>query len=254
MFSERSLPDDVAGVRADHAPGAVVLDCDRDFEMLSPSLAEDLALFVEEIRPPPYEESWVPPDAPATLRRVAGPDFTVGAPGDGSVAWTRRTDPPVVLVKPRAEGSPESFVDFLLAAALVEAGAGLPEQFLGLFEDRYPDFAAALDAGPADTYQVAAACCVAYRGLSARETFEEWPDTRDRLGEAWADAGERVAPRVADLNAALARGKTTFPEAAELACGAVKHGVDLPAPFAALDSPAFRQYGADFAVEWAQRL
>jgi len=51
----------------------------------------------------------------------------------------------------------------------------------------------------------------------------------------------------------VARGETGFATAAELACSAVRHGLDLPAPFAALDSPAYERHGADFAVRWAEK-
>jgi hypothetical protein len=33
----------------------------------------------------------------------------------------------------------------------------------------------------------------------------------------------------------------------------VKHGLELPAPFGALDTAAYRDHGADFAVEWARK-
>jgi len=33
----------------------------------------------------------------------------------------------------------------------------------------------------------------------------------------------------------------------------VKHGLELPAPFAALDTEAYRDHGADYAVTWAEK-
>jgi len=58
--------------------------------------------------------------------------------------------------------------------------------------------------------------------------------------------------RLADLPADLASGSTDFGDAAELACAAVKHGTEPPAPFAPLSTEAYREYGADFAVQWAE--
>jgi hypothetical protein len=254
MFATRDLPDDLAAVRDAHAPGALVLDSDADFETLQPSALDELGSLVDGLSPHDYDPAWLPSDAPALLARLAGPDLTVGMPGDGSVAWTTQTDPPAVVVKPRVEGSPADFVSFLVAEALVEAGADLPEHFLGLFRERYADFAAALDAAPAATYQVAAAVCDAYRGLHTRDVFESWGGERDRLFGAWSDAGARLQPRLDGLGREVARGETDFADAAELACAGVKHGCDLPAPFDALDVAAFGEHGADYAVRWAAKL
>ncbi|MFB6280817.1 MAG: hypothetical protein ABEH40_02220 [Haloferacaceae archaeon] len=253
MFEERPLPDDLAAVRAAHAPDALVLDVDRDFETLPPAAAEDLGLLVDALDPATYPDEWLPDDAPASLRRFAGPEFVVGMPGDGTVAWTRRTVPPTVLVKYRARGTPEPFRDFLIAEALVQVGAGVDEHFLPFFGERYPDLAAATPLGPADTYQIAAALHEAWIGLGTRETFAAWPDERPRLGAAWADAGERLTGRLDRLPGLVARGETTFAEATEFACAAVKHGRDLPPPFAALDTAAYRDHGAAYAVRWAEK-
>lgn len=254
MFEPRDLPPDVTAVRDEHAPDAIVLDAASDFETLVPAKLDALATRVDAIHPHEYEESWVPADSPDLLRRLATADLVVGMPGDGSVAWTTQTTPPVVVVKPRVEGSPTEFVDFLVAEALVEAGLGLPEHFLGFFQDRYPDFAAAVPHDAHATYQLAVAVCECYRGLHTRDVFETWPDTHPRLGGAWADAGDRLGDRLADLPGDVARGQTRFPDAAELACAGVKHGIDIPAPFAALDTLAFRDHGAPFAVRWAEKL
>jgi hypothetical protein len=176
-------------------------------------------------------------------------------PGDGGVAWTRQTDPPCVFVKPRLAGSPEAFVDFLIAEALVEVSLDEPEQFLGFFGEAYPEFAAAVDdLGGADTYQLAAALYDAYLGLQTGPVFADWADDYPDLYAAWVDAGERLEPRLADLPAEVARGQTAFPAAAELACNAVKHDLDIPAPFDALATEAYRDHGAAYAVQWARKV
>jgi hypothetical protein len=255
MFTERSLSGELAAVREAHAPGALVVDCAQDFETIPPAQAEDLALVTDSLDPTSYPDEWLPADAPDLLTRYASTDLTVGAPGDGGVAWTRQTDPPVVFVKPRLEGSPSAFVDFLIAEALVQVGLGLPEQFLAFFEERYRDLAAAVEGrlDPVGTYQVAAALTEAYAGLHTRETFAGWDDDRPDLFAAWHDAGTRLEPRLSELSGDLAAGRTDFGDAAELACSAVKHAVEPPAPFTALDTGAYRDRGAPFAVKWAEK-
>ncbi|WP_433628917.1 DUF7089 family protein [Halomicrococcus sp. NG-SE-24] len=253
MFGERDYPDEVAAVRDEHAPDALVLDCERDFETLPVAARDDLALLTDELRPFSCPETWLPEDAPELLRRFAGSDLVVGMPGDGSVAWTRQTAPPVVFVKPRVEGSPESFVDFLVAEALVEVGLALPEQFLGFFEDRYPEFDAAVPLDAGSTYQLAAALFDAYKGLHTREVFSGWEDVHPELFAAWADAGERIEPRIEGVTGEVSRGETDFADAAELACSGIKHGVEPPAPFTALDTGAYRDHGVDYAVKWAEK-
>lgn len=255
MFERRELPEDLASIRREHAPGAIVLDCERDFETLDPAVAEELGLLADVggLDPATYPSAWLPPDAPEVLRRYAGDAFTVGLPGDGGVAWTRQTDPPTVLVKPRTAGSPAGFRDVLVAAALVEVGSDVAESFLSFFGERYPDLADAVPLDPADTYQLAVALHDAYVGLVTRETFRSLAGASDRLHGAWVDAGERLAPRLADLPGEVARGETGFATAAELACSAVRHGCDLPAPFAALDTPAYERHGPAYAVRWASR-
>jgi len=252
MFTERTLADAVAGVRESHAPDALVLDCASDFETLPVAQAEDLALVTDAIEPRNWPAEWLPPDAPDVLRRYAGDDLRIGMPGDGSVAWTRQTDPPVVLCKPRLEGSPAAFSDFLVAEALVQVGLDAPEHFLGFFRDRYPTFAdvtrESLD--PVETYQLAGACYEAYLGLQTRDVFAGW---EGELFDAWLDAGERLEPRLADLSGAVARGETSFSDAAELACSAIKHASDIPAPFGALDTAAYLDHGPEYAIRWADR-
>ncbi|WP_323677461.1 hypothetical protein [Halorubellus sp. PRR65] len=269
MFSARELSPAVERVREVRSPDAVVVTAGSDFETLPPAQAEDLGLLVDALDPISCPETWLPDDAPALLRRFAGGDFTVGMPGDGSVVWSRQTSPPVVLVKPRVEGSPESFVDFLVAEALVELsvdapgaradveGASLaPEQFLPFFGSTYRDLAAATTLGPNATYQLANALYEGWLGLHTRDAFASWVDAEDEratLGDAWVDAGERLESRLDGLSREVARGETEFADAAELACSAIKHGVDVPSPFAALATGAYRERGAPFAVRWAEK-
>ncbi|GGL46167.1 DUF7089 family protein [Halocalculus aciditolerans] len=256
MFDERTLHPEVEAVRDAHAPDALVLDATKDFEALPEPALDELALRTDALDPADYDPDWVPDEGPAFLDRLATRELTIGAPGDGSVAWTTQTTPPVILVKPRVQGSPEGFVAFLVAEALVEAGAGLPEHFLGFFREQYPDFADAVPGDATDTYQLAAACLDAYRGLHTRDVFESWAAESDYpvLAEAWRDAGERVQPRLDGLAREVARGSTGFSDAAELACSGVKHGLDVPTPFGALDSIAYRNHGAAYAVRWAAKL
>jgi hypothetical protein len=195
----------------------------------------------------------VPADAPEALAGVAGGEFTLGAPGDGGVTWTRQTDPPTVFVKPRLEGSPEAFVDFLLAEAFVEIGLGLPEHFLGFFEAQYRALDDAVPLSPADTYQLAVALFDAYVGLHSRDVFESWAGEYPRLYAQWIDAGERLEPRLSGLSEDIAMGRTDFADAAEFACSAVKHTLDIPTPFSALDTTAYREHGSAFAVRWAEK-
>ncbi|WP_435099206.1 DUF7089 family protein [Halarchaeum sp. P4] len=254
MFEQRDLHPDVAAVRDEHAPGALVYDTERDFEVLPTSALTDLMMVVDDVEPRGYRSAWLPDDHPEILDRLVGDDVIVGAPGDGSVTWTTQTTPPVVLVKPRVEGSPEDFVSFLVAEALVEAGLALPEQFLGFFGESYREFAAATPTDPTTTYQLALACYDAYVALHTRDVFETWAGEYAMLAEAWADAGERLQPRLDGLGRAVARGKTEFADAAELAAGGIKHGLDVPAPFDALDTLAYREHGAAYAVTWAEKL
>ncbi|QDX40212.1 hypothetical protein [Salarchaeum sp. JOR-1] len=254
MFEARDLPPDVERVRDDHASDAVVLDTSSDFETLPGYALDDIATRADALTPTAYDPDWLPDDSPELLRRLASGDLVVGMPGDGSVAWTRQTDPEFVLVKPRVEGAPDDFVDFLVAEALVELGLGLPEHFLGFFADAYPEFASAVDADPTTTYQVALAAYDAYRGLHTRDVFASWEGDQARLHDAWRDAGDRLHPRLDDLSSEVARGTTDFGDAAELACSAVKHNIDVPTPFGALDTLAYRDHGPQYAVKWAEKL
>ena len=246
MFSERTLSDELDRVRAAHAPDALVLDCERDFETLDPAVAEDLLLVTDSVDPLSFSPEWVPAEAPEALHAFASSDFTVGMAGDGGVAWTCQTGPPVVLVKPRLAGSPDTFVDFLVAEALVEVGLDVPEQFLGFFGERYPEFAAVTDEqlDPVGTYQLAAALF---------DAFADWADEVPDLFDTWVDAGERLEPRLGGLAEEVALGQTDFPAAAELACSAIKHGIEVPPPFAALSTSAYREHGPEYAITWAEK-
>jgi len=253
MFERRPLSGELAAVKAAHAPASIVLDVDTDFGTLPPGAAEDLGLLVDALDPATYPGEWVPDDAPGPLHRYAGSDFTIGLPGDGTVTWTRQTDPPVVFCKARAAGTPDAFLDFLIAEALVQVGTDVPESFLPFFADRYPDLDAAIPLDPASVYQIAAALYDGWLGLRTRPVFADWADDYPGLHDAWVDAGDRLRDRVDGLPGAVARGETEFPDATELACAAIKHGLDLPAPFAALETAAYVDYGADYGVQWARK-
>ncbi|MEM4781472.1 MAG: hypothetical protein QXG03_07945 [Halalkalicoccus sp.] len=253
MFERRQLSPPLARVRENHAPETLVLDCAGDFETLPAEALDELALVTDEITPTSHPETWLPAETPAVLRRYAGSDLVVGMPGAGSVAWTTQTRPPVCFLKARVEGVPEGFVSFLIAEALVEIGLDCPEHFIGFFRDRYPDLSRAIPRDPNTTYQVATALYAGWRGLSTREVFAGWEGDEPELHAAWVDAGERLEGRVNDLPGLVARDELDFAEATELACSAIKHGLSLPAPFGALDTKAYREHGAPFAVRWAEK-
>jgi hypothetical protein len=290
MFSPRSLDDDLAAVRDRYAPESPVFDVESDFETLPPAAAEDLGLFVDALDPASYPAEWLPDAVPDLLDKHAGPAFTVGLPGHGTVVRTTQTDPPAVLVKRRAEGTPDDFLAFLVAERLVQIGcepapgavggggsAGgaaasaaadepvLPESFLPFFGARYRDLDAAIRRpdpetgdsttgfGPSDVFQVANALFDAWLGLHTREAFASWDGEYPRLFDAWVDAGDRLSGRLGDLSGEVARGDTDFPSATEYACSAVKHDLDLPAPYGALDTAAYRDRGAAYAVAWTEK-
>jgi len=255
MFTERSLSPTLRALREQYAPEAVVLDVEQDFEILPPAAAEDLGLLVDVLDPATYPTAWLPDNAPQALQQYASPTFTIGMPDDGTVVWTAQTDPPTVLLKKRAEGTPEAFLEFLVAEAFVQIDCDVPEHFLPFFGEQYATLAEQTGLGPADTYQIAAALFEGWVGLQTREIFESWDETAEfeSLYETWLDAGQRLDGRLNDLSRAVAHGEMTFPEATEYACSAIKHGRELPTPFAALDTDAFREYGAEYAVQWADK-
>lgn len=253
MFEQREITGELTDVRNEYAPETLVFDVQSDFETLPPAVAENLLAVVEGIDPLSYDDAWIPADAPEILPRLASEEFTIGAPGDGGVTWTRQTTPSAVFVKPRLAGSPDGFVRFLIAEAFAQISLDVPEHFLGFFEASYRSLADAVPLSPNDTYQLAAALHTAHVGLRSRDVFSEWADTYPELHHEYVDAGERLEPRLADLSHEVAMNRTSFADAAELACSALKHGVDLPAPFNALDTIAYRDHGAPFAVRWAEK-
>ncbi|WP_122090743.1 DUF7089 family protein [Halalkalicoccus subterraneus] len=253
MFTERALSPSLSRVRENHTPGALVLDCEGDFETLPPEALDELAVITEGISPVSHPKGWLPEGVPEIARRHAGSDLVVGMPGAGSVAWTTQTTPPICFVKARVEGVPEGFVDFLIAEALVEIGFEFPEQFVGFFGADYPDLARTTGLGPNGTYQIATALFAGWRGLHTREVFAGWEGEEPDLYEAWVDAGQRLEGRVGDLPSLIATNELDFAEATELACSAIKHDLALPAPFDALDTKAYREHGAPFAVQWAEK-
>ncbi len=253
MFDRRQLSGEPNAIRDEHAPNAIVFDVRRDFETLPSAVAENLLAVVSSVDPISYDEASIPRDAPKTIRRLASESLTIGAPGDGGICWTRQTTPPVVFVKPRLAGSPEGFVRFLVAEALAEVGLDCPEHFLGYLEAAYPALADSVPLSPGETYQLAAALHTAYVGLHTRDAFADWDETSPTLYAEWVDAGERLEPRLSGLSRDVAVGRTTFADAAELACSAVKHDVELPKPFDALDAAADREHGSAFALRWAEK-
>jgi hypothetical protein len=253
MFERRTLSPDLEAVRSAHAPDCLVLDVDADFDTLPPAAAEDIGLLVEALDPANHPDEWVPEHSISALHRYASSDFTVGMPGDGTVTWTRQTVPPVVLVKSRASGTPEAFRDFLIADALVRVGLEIPEHFLPFFEDQYRALDQAVPLGPASVYQIATGLYEGWVGRQTRPVFADWETSHPRLHDAWVDAGERLVGRLDGLAGTVARGDTTFPEATEFACSAIRHGLTLPAPFAALDTSAYIEYGPGYAVRWAEK-
>lgn len=255
MFSERSLSPTLTAVRERYAPASTVLDVDQDFETLPPAVAEDLGLLAETIEPASYPAEWLPDEAPAALEGYAGPAFTIGMPDNGTVVWTRQTEPPTVLLKKRAEGTPDTFLEFLLAEAFVQIGCEVPEHFLPFFGPQYAELAEATGLGPADVYQIAAALFDGWVGLQTREAFSSWGDDPEfePLYETWVDAGQRLGGRLDDLSRSVAHSEMTFPEATEYACSAIKHDLELPTPFSALATDAYREYGAEYGVKWADK-
>ncbi len=255
MFSERSLSPTLSAVRDQYAPKAIVLDVETDFETLPPAVAEDLGLLADSLDPASYPDDWLPDTAPTVLHRYAGPEFTVGMPGNGTVVWTRQTEPPTVLLKKRAQGTPSDFLAFLTAEAFVQLYCAVPEHFLPFFGASYRELDAAVGLDGAAVYQIAAALFDGWVGLQTREVFASWEDSTEfeSLYTTWEDAGERLEPRLDDLSRLVAHGEMSFPEATEYACSAIKHGLELPTPFSALDTAAYREHGSAYAVQWANK-
>ena len=253
MFSEHTLSPTLSAVRETYAPAATVLEVETDFETLPPAVAEDLGLLADSLDPASYPAGWLPESAPQTLQRYAADAFTIGMPGDGTVVWTTQTDPPTVLLKARAEGTPEAFLSFLLAEAFVELSLGVPEHFLPFFGESYSVLDRAVGLGGADVYQIAAALFDGWVGLQTRDVFASWADepAYESVYAAWLEAGQRLEGRLGELSRLVAHSEMRFPEATEYACSAIKHDLALPTPFGALDTAAYREHGADYAVKWA---
>ncbi len=251
MFTERSLSDELADLRGDHTPDCAVFDCEDEFETMPEEWVYELALVTEGLESLAHPAAWVPDDAIPAVRRTTGVDPVIGMPDDGSVTWTHQTEPPLVLVKPRASQLPEPFREFLIAEAIVELGRELPETPVGFFEARYPAVQAAMD-DPTNGFQVAAALRRGWIGLQTRSVFEDWDATYPHLHAAWMDAGERLAGRVEEIPSLRAEQTLDFAGATELAGNAIKHGIALPAPFDALDVSAFVDEGPTYALTWLE--
>lgn len=252
MFTEREVPEHLDSLLEETTPAPLVLDCQDDFEAMPAEWVYDLAIVTDEVAPLSYPTDWIPPNAPEALKRTTGSDPAIGLPGDGSVTWTRQTQPPIVFVKPRATGMPEGFRDFLLAEAIVQIDGGYPETPAGFFEERYGELQDITDS-PEVAYRLSVALLDAWIGLQTRERFGRWRTDRPRLWEAWQDAGDRLTDRVGSIPSLVADGTLGFAEATELACSAVKHDIDLPSPYAALDVTTYRDQGAPFAIRWAEK-
>lgn len=251
MFTERDLADDVVDLRDELVPTLLVLDVEKEFEAMPAEWVYDLAIVTESIDPLSYPPDWVPADAPNALRRLTDSEPRIGLPGDGGVTWTAQTDPPLVFVKPRLAGAPADFVDFLVVEAIQQIALGQPEHALGFFAERYLDLQTAVGGDPELAFGLSVALTEGWRGLETRAEFRTWADSWPRLHEAWADAGNRLEERVSELPQLVADGTLGFVDATELACSAIKHDLELPPPFAALDVAAYREQGAAFAVRWA---
>ncbi|WP_410766118.1 hypothetical protein [Haloferax sp. DFSO60] len=254
MFEPRTLSTDLEAVREEYAPDALVLDVETDFETIPPAAAENLGLVVESLSPTSYPAEWLPDDVPQLLGAYVSSDFTIGMPGDGTVVWTRQTTPPTVFLKHRAKTTPQNFLDFLVAEAFVQLSfEDVPEHFLPFFGEHYRDLTTAIPHGPNDVYQIALALFEGWIGLHTRDVFESWDGEYDALYDTWEDTGERLDERLSDLPRSVALGETSFPNATEFACSAIKHGRELPAPFSALDTEAYLEYGPAYAVRWAEK-
>ena len=253
MFDHRELSSPVAAIKDAYAPNAIILDVESDFETIPPAIAEGLGIFVESVTPSSYPTDWLPSDAPSPLIQYAGSEFTIGMPGDGTVTWTRQTTPPTILIKQRAAGTPTQFLEFLIAEAIVQIDTGVPEHFLPFFESAYTELDSAVPLGPAEVYQLAVALYDAWVGLQTRPMFNSWDETHPELYTAWHDAGNRLNDRLKELPGAVARGETGFADATEYACSAIKHDLELPTPFTALDTQAFLEYDAEYAVRWGRK-
>ena len=253
MFTEADLPEELSDLRSSIAPDTLVVTCRREFESLPEDGLYELAMITDRIESHDYDPAWVPDSAPDVVQRVLDGDPTIGLPGDGGLTWTKQTDPPIVLLKPRLDGIPTDFHTYLIAEALLDIALDHPEHPLGFFRDQYSALQAATDDDSGLTYRLAGALCEAWCGLGRRERIAEWEDTWPTIYAAWVDAGEQLTERVNELPDLLRNGSMGFAGATELACSGIKHDLALPKPFDALDVAAYREHGPAFAVRWTER-
>ena len=253
MFSTYDLTGELAALQNELVSELLVLRSDEEFETMPTDWLYELALVTDDITPHSYASEWIPATAPKPLHQFTGADPVIGAPGDGGITWTTQTSPPIVFLKPRAEGIPDTFREFLLAEAILDIHLAHPEHPLDFFRAEYPALHEATRDDPGLAYRLSGALCEAWCGIGRRPVFEEWSDTYPAIHDAWEDAGNRLADRILNLPAELAQGSTGFVSAAELACSGVKHGIELPPPFDALTVSAYRDHGPSFAVKWTEK-
>ena len=253
MFSTYRLTGDGAALKEAVAPDLLVLTSEQEFETMPTDWLFELALVTDDIETTSYQEAWIPATAPRALQQLTGNDPVIGAAGDGGVTWTRQTDPPIVFLKPRTEGIPEAFLEFLVAEAMLDVVLSHPEHPLDFFAADYPLLQEAVGGDPGLAHRLSGALTEAWCGLGRRERFRAWDDAYPSLYAAWRDAGERLAGRIQTLPSELASGSLGFAAATELACSAIKHDIRLPQPFDALDVAAYREHGSSFAIRWTER-
>ena len=253
MFHPYGLREDLDDLRNELAPSTQILECDREFESMPEDWIYELAFVTDSIAPVTYPADWIPENAPSALDRYADTEPAIGLPGDGGVTWTANTDPSLVIVKPRLTGAPEDFRDFLVAEAILQLSLDHPETAIEFFGESYPALQTATNDNVDLTFRLAVSLFDGWQGLETREQFRKWADRYPRLHDAWADAGEQLQPRIDSLPMLLSNRSLRFGEATELACSAIKHDLDLPSPFAALDVAAYRERGSEFAVRWTER-
>ena len=254
MFHHVGLQSDLEALRDDLACDVRVIECNREFEAMPEDWVAELAFITDSIEPVTYPASWVPADAPEALHRYVRTDPAIGLPGDGGVTWTVQTTPPLVIVKPRLMGAPADFRDFLVAEAILQLSLGHAETALAFFGEEYPRLHEATGGNGDLAYRLAVSLYDCWQGLDTREHVRGWETEYPRLHEAWDDAGSHLQPRINSIPSLLDDRSLRFGEATELACSAIRHDLELPAPYAALDVDAYHERGAAFAVRWAERI
>lgn len=251
MFDALSLTEELATLRDDVAPAVRVVETEQEFETMPTEWLFELALITDDLHPLAHPDTWVPAEALPAARRTTERDPTIGMPDDGSVSWTRQTDPSMVFVKPRASGLPETFRDLLIGEALIEVSGDYPETPVCFFQDAYRSVQEAVGS-PTVAFQLAAALRTGWIGRETRDVFQGWESSYPALYDGWVDAGERLEGRVNELSALMAADELSIADATELACNAIKHDIPLPAPFAAIDVDAYTEQGAPFARRWIE--